>query len=60
MVSYRYKPTPPLDRLVEVIWVMGSAAAPHPRERLLPDGSVELVFSLQDEAFPIYSRELLD
>jgi AraC-like DNA-binding protein len=60
MVSYRHKPPPPLDRFVEVIWVMESAAAPHPKERLLPDGSVELVFSLREETFPVYSRENLD
>ena len=60
MRNYHYKPGPPLDRFVEVIWVLENDAAPHPRERLLPDGSVELVFSLQEEAFPVYSREDLD
>ena len=52
MVSYRYKPAPPLDRFVDVIWVMESDPTPHPKERLLPDGSVELVFSLHEERFP--------
>ncbi len=60
MVSYRYNPAPPLDRFVEVIWVMENGPAPHSRERLLPDGSVELVFSLQEQGFPVYSRENLD
>jgi AraC-like DNA-binding protein len=60
MLIYHYKPGPPLDRFVDVIWVSESGPTPHPRERLLPDGSVELVFSLQEEAFPIYSREGLD
>jgi AraC-like DNA-binding protein len=60
MLSYRYKPSAPLDRFVEVIWVMESGPAPHKKERLLPDGSVEFVFDLHDGAFPIFSREKLD
>jgi AraC-like DNA-binding protein len=60
MLSYRYKPPAPLDRFVEVIWVMESGPAPHTKERLLPDGSVEFVFDLNEEAFPIFSRENLD
>lgn len=60
MASYHYKPAPPLDRFVSVIWMMESAAAPHARERLLPDGSVEMVFNLQDDRIPVYSRQGLD
>jgi AraC-like DNA-binding protein len=60
MMSYRYKPPSPLDRFVDVIWVMESDPTPHPKERLLPDGSVELVFSLHEERFPVYSRENLE
>jgi AraC-like DNA-binding protein len=60
MASYHYKPGPPLDRFVSVIWMMQSAAAPHARERLLPDGSVEMVFNLCEEQIPVYSREGLD
>ncbi len=60
MVSYRYKPPSPLDRFVEVIWVMESDPAPHSKERLLPDGSAEFNFDLNDAAFPIFSRENLD
>jgi AraC-like DNA-binding protein len=60
MVSYRYKPSAPLDRFVEVIWVMVSGPSPHTKERLLPDGSVEFVFDLNEGAFPIFSRENLD
>jgi AraC-like DNA-binding protein len=39
---------------------MESDPTPHPKERLLPDGSVELVFSLHEERFPVYSRENLE
>jgi AraC-like DNA-binding protein len=59
MVSYRYRPSPPLDRFVEVIWVMESGPAPHTKERLLPDGSVELVFDLGAGRFPIFTNESL-
>ncbi len=60
MVSYGCKPAPPLDRFVELIWVMESGPAPHPKERLLPDGSVELVFSLHEERFAVYGGENLE
>jgi len=53
-------PPPPLDRLIEVIWVMETGPSPHTKERLLPDGSVEFVFDLNEGAFPIFSRENLD
>ena len=59
MLSCRYKPSPPLDRLVEVIWVMETPAAPHSKERLLPDGSVELVFDLGPGRFPIFTNDTL-
>jgi AraC-like DNA-binding protein len=59
MLSYRYKPPPPLDRFVEVIWVMESGPAPHSKERLLPDGSVELVFDLGSGRFPIFTNDAL-
>src|SRR5215813_705466 len=59
MLSYRYKPSPPLDRFVEVIWVMEARAAPHSKERLLPDGSVELVFDLGSGRFPIFTNDTL-
>jgi AraC-like DNA-binding protein len=57
--SYRYKPSPPLDRFIEVIWVMETPATPHSKERLLPDGSVELVFDLGSGCFPIFTNETL-
>jgi AraC-like DNA-binding protein len=57
MEHYLYKPPPPLDRFVEVIWTSADKGKPHPRERLLPDGSMELVFDLQEERTAIYSGE---
>ena len=60
MEHYLYKPPPPLDRFVEVIWTSVDEGRPHPKERLLPDGSVELVFNLRDERVPIFSGEDAD
>jgi AraC-like DNA-binding protein len=60
MESYLSKPGPPLDRFVGVIWVMENGPTAHSKERLLPDGSVETVFSLHEERFPVYSRENLE
>jgi AraC-like DNA-binding protein len=57
MQQLSYKPPPPLDRFVEVIWTHQGEARPHPRERLLPDGSAELVVDLHRERFPIYASE---
>jgi AraC-like DNA-binding protein len=39
---------------------MEQAPTPHPRERLLPDGSVELVVNLHDERVPVYTRGNLE
>ncbi len=57
MEHYLYKPPAPLDRFVEVIWTSADEGKPHPRERLLPDGSVELVFDLREERTAIYSGD---
>lgn len=55
MGYYRYTPPPPLDRFVEVLWVFQGAPGPHKMERLLPDGSVELVVNLRDSRIPVYN-----
>jgi AraC-like DNA-binding protein len=60
MERFAYKPPAPLDRFVEVIWTIQAEASPHPRERLLPDGSMELVFDLRHERFRIYHGERPD
>src|SRR5215470_4784214 len=54
MGYYRYAPPPPLDRFVELLWVFQGAPGPHKMERLLPDGSVELVINLHDPRIPVY------
>jgi AraC-like DNA-binding protein len=54
----RFTPAPPLSHFVEVIWLYEGFARPaHEKERLLPDGSVELVFNLADDKIRLYERE---
>jgi hypothetical protein len=43
-----YRPGPPLSRFVELLWIYESAGEPHAAERLLPDGTAELVIDLRD------------
>ena len=44
-----YRPAPPLDALVEYVWATDSYPAATPRERVLPTGSLSLVFHLGDQ-----------
>jgi len=55
--AYRYNPGAPLDQFVECIWSMRGEGQKHARERLLPNGSVELVVDLAREKFWVYENE---
>lgn len=47
-MSYRfYKPAPPLDRFVDRLWSCADVTV-HPRERILPSGTTELVINLRE------------
>src|SRR5262249_12146793 len=46
-------PGPPLDECIERFWFC-SDAPQHPRERILPSGTVELVINLSDDEIRIY------
>ena len=48
-----HSPTPPLDAFVERLWFC-SDAPPHARERIVPSGTVELVFNLHENEIRIY------
>jgi AraC-like DNA-binding protein len=48
-----YSPGPPLNAFVERFWLCSDAPA-HPRERILPSGTVELVINLSDDEIRIY------
>lgn len=49
-------PGPPLSHLVEMLWYADGPGGPHARERLLPDGSMELVINLCEDEVRVYDR----
>jgi AraC-like DNA-binding protein len=58
MLYRRYSPPPPLDQFVDLIWLYEASTLPtHKKERLLPDGSTELVFNLAEDKIRLYDRE---
>lgn len=44
---------PPLDAFVDALWICNDAT-PHARERVLPNGTLELVINLRENEFRIY------
>jgi AraC-like DNA-binding protein len=51
------KPAPPLDLFIEKIWGFAGQPQPHGFERLLPDGSAELVINLNEDRSRIYDND---
>ncbi|HLH08541.1 MAG TPA: DUF6597 domain-containing transcriptional factor [Terriglobales bacterium] len=57
MPYLRYRPSPPLSHFVELFWYYeGEAGRSHKKERLLPQGSSELVINLREDEMRIYDR----
>ncbi len=56
MISYLHRPGPPLAHFVELFWYYEGLTQPHSKERLLPQGSVELVINLCENQCRIYDR----
>jgi AraC-like DNA-binding protein len=54
MPSYRYVPAPPLSDFVALLWLYEGYQQPHKKERLLPDGSMELVINLNEDLTRVY------
>src|SRR5262249_28508713 len=48
-----YTPGPPLDAYIDRFWLF-SDTPPHPRERILPSGTVQLVINLTDDEIRIF------
>lgn len=57
MISRIHKPAPPLSEFVDCLWYMEGQAGLHKRERALPTGTVELVFSLSNSPFRIFEND---
>lgn len=54
MLYLSQKPLPPLSDFVELLWLYEGYDVPHEKERLLPDGSVELVINLAEDRIRVY------
>jgi AraC-like DNA-binding protein len=50
----RHIPAPPLSEFVELLWLFEGYQQPHAKERLLPDGSMELVVNLNEDLTRVY------
>jgi AraC-like DNA-binding protein len=53
MLLRTYTPGPPLDEYIDRFWLC-SDTPPHPRERILPNGTVQLVINLSDDEIRIF------
>lgn len=51
-----YIPAPPLNRFVALLWLWEGQARPHAMERILPDGSMQIVVNLAEDRIPQYDR----
>jgi|SRR5580658_2741541 AraC-like DNA-binding protein len=54
MRFYRQIPGPPLSDFVALLWLYEGYQQPHEKERLLPDGSMELVVNLNEDQTRVY------
>jgi hypothetical protein len=54
MRSLLHIPAPPLSEFVELLWLYEGYYQPHKKERLLPDGSIELVVNLNEDQSRVY------
>lgn len=48
MLFRTYRPSAPLSHFVDIFWFFSGGDLPHSRERVLPDGSAELVINLDE------------
>lgn len=49
MINHLHRPGPPLSQFVELFWYYEGVSLPHEKERLLPQGTVELVIDLREK-----------
>jgi methylphosphotriester-DNA--protein-cysteine methyltransferase len=56
MLHRTYGPGSPLSHFVDDVWLYDDYTPAHPRERILPSGTIELVVNLNDDEMRIYDR----
>jgi len=52
-----YIPAKPLSELIQLFWLFRGQSAPSSRERVMPDGSMQLIINLAEDRLRIYSGE---
>lgn len=57
MLYRLYSPPPPLGHFVELLWLYEGFRPAHRRERLLPTGTVEIVFNLREDRSVTYAQQ---
>jgi AraC-like DNA-binding protein len=55
-----YKPRFPLSNFVDSIWYFDGPMQSHKKDRMLPDGSMDLVINLVDDEIRVYHKERHD
>jgi len=60
MIYRFHHPAPPLDHFVDHLWFFDGFDPDHTMERLLPDGTMEIVINLQSQARQLFDRDGLD
>lgn len=54
MPFLHYTPGPPLSRFLQLLWLQETDVPLHAKERVLPDGSLELVINLREDEIRAY------
>ncbi|ANM31377.1 hypothetical protein ABI59_20065 [Acidobacteria bacterium Mor1] len=57
MKLHLHRPGPPLDRFVELVTYFADYQPSHTKERVLPDGAVEIIVDLTEAPKRLYERE---
>ncbi|MGB7622919.1 MAG: helix-turn-helix domain-containing protein [Terriglobia bacterium] len=57
MALHTYIPRAPLSHFVKSMWLSQGDHAPHRRERVLPNGTMQLLISLREKTLRVYVRE---
>lgn len=56
MIYRTYIPRPPLSEFVELFWFYEGYDPPHARERVIPTGTMQLIFNLREDELRVYDR----
>jgi AraC-like DNA-binding protein len=57
MSVYRHIPFPPLNQHVEWLWFYADFQPDHRREHVLPEGTFDLIFNLEDRPRKLFDRQ---